>query len=1636
MRIRHALKSIPTRRARAPLAITVTTALLLGMLGTVPAQAAPEPPGPPAAAEDRGPGPKAPPGAPYAREDKALADAEAKARAEGAPEVGGPVELPGMRTQNSATVQDPVTGELTTQISAESLNYREDGQWVPIDNALAPTDPGKPDTGYENGANRFDAEFPADLTDAPVTVADAANPQRQVSLQLDTDQPATPPAPSAPAPSTPAPSDPAPRDPAPGAPEPSVPAPATAAPSAPAPAAAVEDAPPAVVEGDTVAYPDAVGTGIDVSYQVLPDGVKESITLDTPAAAAGLAGGAVSFTLDVGKGLTPVLDGEVVRVVDEKKATVFVIPAPFMDDAAGAHSEDVAVALAKDGDAWTLTLTPDAGWLAAAERKYPVVVDPTISFPSAMVGCWLKSTTPSTSACSNSVLPVAWDSNDGTQERALLRFDTLLDVVPADALLSRAVLQVNVRNNGGVASSVDVREATSAWTSGATWNTRTGSTAWATPGGDRATLVSARGTLTPNGTTQDLEVGELVTRWVEGSSPHNGFVIEKTAAAPFGQTIVINSPSSASPPSLFVDWQPRTGVRKANTAAVEINPTDRTSVSVNPATGNAAVSTSEFSIAGVGLNFELSHTSNSLDTAFLGPLGYGWSSSAGGTAGARLNLRTWGVQYTDGTGGRYMFFKAIDGSYVRPMGLDADLVANPNGTFTLTERQSKVAQTFTGIGGVVYGLSTVADRNGNTITFTYDPTATLSYNGVKILRSVTDTRGRVHTIANGGSWNSSTTDSANRSVMYYVVGNELDYVDAGPGNIDYDYDAAHRVTSILSPEDHKVTMAYDSTGRITQLTRVDNPGAGTGPTWTFAYNPYTRTNGVPSTTTAVTDPNGNVTTYTSDGRGRVSRVTDARGKNRDTTYSPNDDIASSTLATPGAGGAASTTTNTYNPGSFTLASTRIPTGAQQAFTYGTGARLYDPLTGTDSRGNATTYTYNTNGETTSVTRGGTTTRYLYQGDTDPAYGGTVNCGPTVSGNVTATKTGVLCEERDALYVAGSSAAATTAHRTAYRYDALGQLTTLIPAGTAPGPIVDGKITTGTSTTGRGVQTFTYDELSRLETVVDGKGQWTFTAYDELDRRVYVMHNDGSTESYFVTDDGPVRQLTEYNPAEVMTRQTDYNRNPELVDRIQQIVAPEGNIGFDYDGLGRLVGYEDTGGYVTYGYNVANQLTSIAEPGGTCSGQSYASPGAASTKCILFRVDDDGARTGVRYPGGATQTWALDGSGRPTQITGTAGGATQLSLALTYTDATVPADPGNPNKDTQLVKRIVEGSSATDYAYDALDRLTVANTLPAAGGATTGWESFCYDAAGNRTKTYTTAGLHCASSSPTTTATYDAANQLTALTGTGLTGTGFSYDANGNQTSAISAPGRTATYNDRDQVTSTTPTGGTAAASTYAATGNLERLTAGSTTFQPSPLSPAPARSASGDTSTWTVRDPDGALIAIRVGLTATPASATSYYPFTDQVGAVRTMVTTTGTIAAAYTYTAYGTTKTATGPIATTNPYRYGQGYTDTNTGLIKLGARYYDTTTGRFTQTDPSGQEANPYLYTGANPVNFVDPTGLIFDPLKNAKKFFKKLIPGSQVVCFISESAAEGDTNSVSDDFGDLAGCLNPFSVAGDAD
>ncbi|WP_258229385.1 RHS repeat-associated core domain-containing protein [Arthrobacter sp. HMWF013] len=173
----------------------------------------------------------------------------------------------------------------------------------------------------------------------------------------------------------------------------------------------------------------------------------------------------------------------------------------------------------------------------------------------------------------------------------------------------------------------------------------------------------------------------------------------------------------------------------------------------------------------------------------------------------------------------------------------------------------------------------------------------------------------------------------------------------------------------------------------------------------------------------------------------------------------------------------------------------------------------------------------------------------------------------------------------------------------------------------------------------------------------------------------------------------------------------------------------------------------------------------------------------------------------------------------------------------------------------------------------------------------------------------------------------------------------------------------------DQFTSGT-NGSTTTNYTYAGTRNDERLTAGTASFLNGSLGLTQQTKSSGTTSF--IRDPDGTLISMR------DSGGASHYYTTDALGSVILLTDSAQAKAATYAYDSWGENTGTTGTQASTNPWTYAGGYNDTTSNRIKFGARYYHPARGRFTQPDPSGQEANRYLYAGANPINNTDPLGL----------------------------------------------------------
>lgn len=758
-------------------------------------------------------------------------------------------------------------------------------------------------------------------------------------------------------------------------------------------------------------------------------------------------------------------------------------------------------------------------------------------------------------------------------------------------------------------------------------------------------------------------------------------------------------------------------------------------------------------------------------------------------------------------------------------------------------------------------------------------------------------------------------------------------VDPAGRTTTYTRNSNQQLTGVAKPDGATTAMTYDSTGRLATLTVPSAPGTtvitfgydsshritsltqqSSSPTWGAQADVVT-TFAYTSGQTVVTNPNGAASTYAYDAEGRVVSATDALGRARAQTWTANSDVQSSTDALGSGSLPGNQSTNDYDALN-NATKTELPTGAAASAVYSAGA-------GCSSAG----------GDSFQVKC------------TTDASGNTASYDYDTAGNVTAKKdtttggTGAVSQQYTydtaARTVCGGFAGQVCTSKdgngntTSYTYNTAGNLTKVAP----PAP--------------QGATTYTYDSLSRVTSVTDGNGDTTSYGYDLRDRQVLTTFDGGTTFATTYYPNGLARYQADSFTG---TKQFEYDTRGNTT---QQIGALSGLLNkYTYDSAGNLLTFQNNGTVTTNTYNAANELRFQREPGGTCP--TSGNP-AAGSGCTVFFYDGNGAENRRVFPAGAQVVTTRDNAGRATRIQAkNAAGAVTADVGYSY--AMGATDTTLIRTRTSYLEQGITAGAVTSYSYDSLNRVTKAEEK--VGATVSASWSYGYDAAGNRT-TQTKVGS-TGSAAGTTTYTYDGANRLAS---TSADTTTWAYDAAGNQT-RDGITGVTTAYGDRGQVQAIGTTN-----YTQFGQGNTEQLSAtGGRSFTTSVLGLSSQNTGAGVQSFG--RTPDGQAVSYRV-------SASHYYAY-DSLGSVIGMFSSSGIWEGGYSYSPYGETRaTGTNSAVTTNQLRYIGGYQE-SANVYKLGARYYDTTTGRFAQMDPSGQEAHSYGYATCDPLNGKDPSGL----------------------------------------------------------
>lgn len=1003
---------------------------------------------------------------------------------------------------------------------------------------------------------------------------------------------------------------------------------------------------------------------------------------------------------------------------------------------------------------------------------------------------------------------------------------------------------------------------------------------------------------------------------------------------------------------------------------------------VSTATGEYSETTTDLAIPGRGPALAFARTYSSLAAGEGGPFGNGWT----GSYFMSLSADEEGVVTIRQENGSQISFEPNGrGGYLAAGAYLATLAAREGGGYTLTRR----------------GHDRFVFDAGGRLVRELDPNeeaTTLSYTE-GVLTRVTDAAGRTLTLSYGEGRVREVRDSAGRVVRYGYTGSDLtSVVDARGDTWTYTYDGSHRLLRRTDPNRHvNVANEYDAAGRVTAQTdakegvtrfsyrpgmtqitsparrvrqdwyasgqlirRVEAAGTAEAATWEYEYDPVTRG------TTKVTDPNGHVWRAAYNAAGLRTSTTDPLEHTTSSTY---DELGDRLTFTDGN---SITTTWTYDERGNLLRELTPLTGTElrqvTTFTHGEETHPGDITAIEDPRRKTTQLRYDANGNLTSIrdpSGDETTMTYDEAGNLRAVVSplGNVERGRPEAHTTTYAHdaVGALTQITDALrhvtrwsYDAAGNLESTTdakRHTTTYDHDAADLMTTLHRANRTTlrrSYDADGNLESTTDGAGNAT-TYTYDDLGLLRaTTFPGRHTTTYQ-YDGAGNTTSIFDPQRRTTTYGYDD---ANELTSISYSDRVTPNVTFGYDADG----QRTAMTDGNgsSSYSWDSLHRLRQFTEGGTTIRYGYDLASNVTSIDYPNGTVT-RGFDEAGRleevtdwlrATTR---FGYDADSNLVRATFPAASedVDTYGYDVTGALTSATFKRGATTLASLGYLRDEAGLQ---------TRAEQTGLPGSAAPRTVYTTLNQLSEFDL-----------RSYEYDTADNVTQ--------LAGARPLA---YNEANELregpVPPGGTGRPAR-FGYDSSGNRTSATPERG-TATrygYDQADRLTSYTPPSGTSATYAYNGDGVRTGKTIARVTehFLWDKSGGLPLLLA--DATNSYLYGPGGVPIEQING------SREPTYLHHDALGSTRLLTEARGATSGTFTYHPYGLLAGSTG--TQTTPLGFAGQYTDAESGLQYLRARYHDPATGQFITRDPiTAITGEPYAYAGGNPLAWTDPSGLEF--------------------------------------------------------
>ncbi|MEV4739879.1 polymorphic toxin-type HINT domain-containing protein [Streptomyces sp. NPDC049555] len=551
---------------------------------------------------------------------------------------------------------------------------------------------------------------------------------------------------------------------------------------------------------------------------------------------------------------------------------------------------------------------------------------------------------------------------------------------------------------------------------------------------------------------------------------------------------------------------------------------------------------------------------------------------------------------------------------------------------------------------------------------------------------------------------------------------------------------------------------------------------------------------------------------------------------------------------------------------------------------------------------------------------------------------------------------------------------------------------------------------------KGTTTTTYDKDDRPVTVTDARGKKVSTTYDALDRPTSLREGsvDGPKLAEWTYDSVlkglPTAAIRRHGDKEYRNEVTGYNQAYQPTGSKLVIPDSEGKLAGTYTyehGYTPITGLPEWTQLPATGPLKKERLVTRYNSDDlpvTLAGMSvYASNLQYSASGELLRSE-----AGVQGRKVYSTSFYDEHTRRLSRTVHDRDG--KDANAGRIDDITYGYDPvGNVTKVARTPGVAMPDGGQSDvqcFGYDALRRMTGAWTATdgcqtgpskeTVGGPQAYWQSYTYDAVGNRTKLVEHDTTGDSAKDVTRTYTYpgpgkDQPRALSKVETKGPGGTSvstYAYDSVGNMTiRQVGGNVQTLSYDTEGNLAKITE-GGKDTENLYDANGNrlIHRAANGETTLYLGEgeltVDASGKLSATryyehpgGATTVRTAEDGDGTGGEGRLNLLLTDHHGSAYSSVgLDQEGlpVQRRLLAPFGE-------------QRGTKPSLWPGKRGFVGGRTDENTGLTQLGAREYDPTTGRFISVDPVidfgiPQQMNPYAYANNAPATESDPDGEFF--------------------------------------------------------